>query len=292
MNKKRCAFISVVVALMILLTGIVVYWLQENKESVSDRINRKASETDAVTETADKTDAESVENNDTSEDNRAVVGDNIFYDGPVKVELLSADVLEGDDISAETEYPVEYFQSQTLPVSNLLEDVTDWDSIWKEAPEVKEMQEAPFDAYTYEEMDEILARNQDVIDKYTYTKTMPQKVYFIKCRLTNCGTRTVTNTFPLEVTSVSDSGEMTAREDIVYFDKPIYTDGDERSMRYFFFRLAGGESLDCTIGFAVPQEFGENDRHYYGVRPINGEAYDPTTSPDFVDIDALPQAEK
>ena len=300
MNKRKCAVISVVVALMLLLTGIVAYWLQKNKESVSDRINRKASETDA----AEKVEAgnDTVEQDSskkttteeaTTEDYRQICGDNILMIGSVKVELLSADVLEGDDISAETEYPVEYFQYEELPASNLLEDITDWDSVWNASAELKEMKESPYNAYTDEEYDEIWARNQEVVDKYTYTKTMPQKVYFIKCRLTNEGSVAVTNTFPLEVTSVSETGELTSREDLRYFDKPIYTEGEGRSMRYFFFKLEGQESMECTIGLVVPQEFGENDRHYYGNIPEGSLGqYDPTTLPNFVDIDALPRTEK
>ncbi len=300
MNKRKCAVISVVVALMLLLTGIVAYWLQKNKESVSDRINRKASETDA----AEKVEAgnDTVEQDSskkttteeaTTEDYRQICGDNILMIGSVKVELLSADVLEGDDISAETEYPVEYFQYEELPASNLLEDITDWDSVWNASAELKEMKESPYNAYTDEEYDEIWARNQEVVDKYTYTKTMPQKVYFIKCRLTNEASVAVTNTFPLEVTSVSETGELTSREDLRYFDKPIYTEGEGRSMRYFFFKLEGQESMECTIGLVVPQEFGENDHHYYGNAPEGSLGqYDPTTLPNFVDIDALPRTEK
>ena len=291
--KRKIVVIIAAVVLIAVVIGGAIYKVQKNRTVAPADESRKVSETDAVTETADKADAESVENNDTTEDNRAVVGDNIFYDGPVKVELLSADVLEGDDISAETEYPVEYFQSQTLPASNLLEDVTDWDAVCRESSEIDNWFSLPASRRgNGKDGAQIMAENKEIIDRYTSTVVRPQKLYFIKCKLTNEGTKTVKNTFPLEVTSVSDTGEMTAREDIVYFDKSIYTDGDERFMRYFFFRLAGGESLDCTIGLAVPQEFGENDRHYYGVRPINGEAYDPTTSPDFVDIDALMDIQK
>ena len=300
MNKRKCVVISVVAALMLLLTGIVAYWLQKNKESVSDRINRKASETDAAekveagNDTVEQDSSEETTTEEaTTEDYRQICGDNILMIGSVKVELLSADVLEGDDISAETEYPVEYFQYEELPASNLLEDITDWDSVWNASAELKEMKESPYNAYTDEEYDEIWARNQEVVDKYTYTKTMPQKVYFIKCRLTNEGSVAVTNTFPLEVTSVSETGELTSREDLRYFDKPIYTEGEGRSMRYFFFKLEGQESMECTIGLVVPQEFGENDHHYYGNIPEGSLGqYDPTTLPNFVDIDALPRTEK
>ena len=160
MNKRKCVVISVVMAFMLLLTGIVAYWLQKNKESVSDRINRKASETDAAekveagNDTVEQDSSEETTTEEaTTEDYRQICGDNILMIGSVKVELLSADVLEGDDISAETEYPVEYFQYEELPASNLLEDITDWDSVWNASAELKEMKESPYNAYTDEEYD-------------------------------------------------------------------------------------------------------------------------------------------
>ena len=121
MDKKKRAVISGIVALMIFLTGIVAYWFQKNKESVSDRINRKASETDAAgnMETRKDTGEHDSSEETTMEDYRQVCGDNILMIGSVKVELLSADVLEGDDISEETEYLVEYFEHEKLPAQNI-----------------------------------------------------------------------------------------------------------------------------------------------------------------------------
>ena len=300
MNKRKCVVISVVMALMLLLTGIVAYWLQRNKESVSDRINRKVSETDAAekveagNDTVERDSSEETTTEEaTTEDYRQICGDNILMIGSVKVELLSADVLEGDDISTETEYPVEYFKYEELPAQNLQEEVIDWDAMYEESPEFEEFDKAPYDEYSYDEVIEIMDSYQYLFDKYTTTVTKPNKVYFIKCRLTNEGSVAVTNTFPLWVTSVSESGELKSREVLKYFDKPIYTEGEGRSMRYFFFKLEGQESMECTIGLVVPQEFGESDHHYYGNKPEGSLGqYDPTTLPNFVDIDALPRTEK
>ena len=293
MNKRKCVVISVVMAFMLLLTGIVAYWFRENKDSVSD--NRKASETDAAekVEAGNDTVEQDSSEETTTEDYRQVCGDNILMIGSVKVELLSADVLEGDDISAETEYPVEYFKYKELPSSNMQEEILDRQAMYEESPEFEEFDKAPYDEYSYDEVIEIMDSYQYLFDKYTTTVTRPNKVYFIKCRLTNEGSATVTNTFPLEVTSVSETGELTSREDLRYFDKPIYTEGVGRSMRYFFFKLEGQESMECTIGLVVPQEFGDNDHHYYGNIPEGSLGqYDPTTLPNFVDIDALPRTEK
>ena len=293
MNKRKCVVISVVMAFMLLLTGIVAYWFRENKDSVSD--NRKASETDAAekVEAGNDTVEQDSSEETTTEDYRQVCGDNILMIGSVKVELLSAEVLEGDDISEETEYPVEYFKYKELPAQNLQEEVIDWDAMYEESPEFEEFDKAPYDEYSYDEVIEIMDSYQYLFDKYTTTVTKPNKVYFIKCRLTNEGSVAVTNTFPLWVTSVSESGKLKSREVLEYFYKPIYTEGEGRSMRYFFFKLEGQESMECTIGLVVPQEFGENDHHYYGNIPEGSLGqYDPTTLPNFVDIDALPRTEK
>ena len=244
------------------------------------------------------TEAGSDSDNATTEDYRGKSGDNILMIGSVKVELLSADVLDGrnEEVSTETKYPVEYFKSQSLPADNVTEAVTDWDTILEVSPEFKEFNQAPFGTYTGEETVEKMESFSDLIDSYTTTVVRPQKVYFIKCRLTNESSSAAMDTLPLEVTSVSDTGKMTYREDLKYFDKPIYTEGEDRDKKYFFFKLAGHESMECTIGLVVPQEFDENDRHYYGDSPFDASGgsiqYDPTVLPNFVDIDALPKPEE
>ena len=301
MAKKKM-IISCVLILALVVTGVAAYWLQKNKEPVSERIRRKTSETDTAekTKAADVTDTEvgSDSDNATTEDYRGKSGDNILMIGSVKVELLSADVLDGrnEEVSTETKYPVEYFKSQSLPADNVTEDVTDWDTILEVSPEFKEFNQAPFGTYTGEETVEKMESFSDLIDSYTTTVVRPQKVYFIKCRLTNESSSAAMDTLPLEVTSVSDTGKMTYREDLKYFDKPIYTEGEDRDKKYFFFKLAGHESMECTIGLVVPQEFDENDRHYYGDSPFDASGgsiqYDPTVLPNFVDIDALPKPEE
>lgn len=242
MAKKKM-IISCVLILALVVTGVAAYWLQKNKEPVSERIRRKTSETDTTekTKAADVTDTEAGSDSDnaTTEDYRGKSGDNILMIGSVKVELLSADVLDGrnEEVSTETKYPVEYFKSQSLPADNVTEDVTDWDTILEVSPEFKEFNQAPFGTYTREETVEKMESFSDLIDSYTTTVVRPQKVYFIKCRLTNESSRAATDTLPIEVTSVSDTGKMTYREDLKYFDKPIYTEGEDRDHKYFFLNL-------------------------------------------------------
>lgn len=47
MAKKKM-IISCVLILALVVTGVAAYWLQKNKEPVSERIRRKTSETDTT----------------------------------------------------------------------------------------------------------------------------------------------------------------------------------------------------------------------------------------------------
>ncbi len=263
--------------------GTSAYMLQKNKETPEERSN-----------TTKKTTTNASSENSTTSEKSVVegVGDNVLMVGAIKIEMLSADVIEGSEISTENRYPVEYFRDQTLPDPEETEDIIDWDSIYEEAPEVKDVHLSDYDAYTAEESEEIMDRNQDVIDKYTYTKVKPRKFYFIKCKLTNMGNADVEDAFPYDVVYDSpEASEISYNEALCYYDKPIYTDGDERAMKYYFFRLKGHESMECTIGLAVPQEFDENEKHYYGSLITGNFSYDPAKLPDYVDIDSLPKTE-
>lgn len=57
----------------------------------------------------------------------------MLMSGAVKIELLSADVYTGDEITTEDKYPVEYFRSETLPEPESEEEITDWDALYEEA---------------------------------------------------------------------------------------------------------------------------------------------------------------
>mgnify|MGYP004461888759 FL=1 len=282
--KKNGKYIMVVFA-VILMTGVTVfaYLLQKNKESVAERTGDKL---DRMNKEAIATEEAKGERNDSD-----IVGDNILMIGAVKLEMLSADIFEGDAICEEKTYPVENFQSKTLPEKQTMTEVIDWDSIFEESPEYEKFHLADFGEYTEEEENEIADKYEPLINKYTYIINKPQKLYLIKCRLTNLSENVIEDTLPLDVSAKSmDTGEVEYDADICYFDKAIYTEGSERDMKYYFFRLDGNESMECTIGLAVPQA--ENEKYYYG-EPVTGDTpYDPEMLPDFIDIDALPITNK
>lgn len=294
--KKKKYIIIIALAILMLAVGIAVaYRMQENKESVNDIMKRTASETDAEKENIDVIKGNETSDQENSTENVSEsIGDNVLMIGMVKMELLSVDILEGEGIGSETSYPVEFFQNEELPASNLEQEVVDWDSICEISPEVKEAHMSGSDVYPVDKAIEVYDRNRDLIDEYTYTVIKPQKVYFIKCRLTNMSPYPVEDALPYEVTiKSSDTGAVTYQEDLRYFDKPIYTDDETRYTKYFFYKLDGYENMECTIGLVVAQEFEEGEKHYYGKTPggENPNDYDPAALPDFVDIDALPRTE-
>lgn len=285
MNRKRYLVLILFSVLTLTAFGLVAFKLQKNKESTTDRMERKASETDAQKKDSIVGDEEKKSTENANE----VVGDNVLMVGAVKIELLSAEVFEGEEMETETTYPVEYFYNQKLPAAYRREDITDWDAVYEEDPEFKEFRQADYGAYSREETVDIMDAHKDLIEKYTQTIDSPQKAYFIKCRLTNMSPYPVEDTFPHDVVIKSpDTGEITYDESLRYFDKSVYTEGDAKFMKYYFFNLDGNESMECTIGLVVAQKYGENEKYYFGEPVTDGSPYDPATLPDFVDIDSLP----
>lgn len=287
-KKKRYLVMTVAAVLIMAAVAASAYVLQKNRETPEDRALRKSSEA-----ASEETDSEA-SGNKTGEkiSEKEGVGDNVLMSGAVKIELLSADVYTGDEITTEDKYPVEYFRSETLPEPESEEEITDWDALYEEAPGYKEFQESAGDAYTPEECEEITAQYQDVIDKHTQTVVKTNKLYFIKCRLTNTGDAVVKNVFPYDIVErIPDESEVSFVEGMVYFDKSVHTEGDDRASWYYLYRLEGHETMECTIGLVVPQEPENGVKYYYGQVITGYFTYNPADLPDFVDLDALPKPE-
>ena len=288
----------VLIILILAVTGIVAYSFQKNKESTSDRVSRIASETDAK-----KADASETENSteDGTEDKREGCGDNILMKGCAQIEMLSVDILEGEELANETRYPAQYFGNQELPDAGHTNERMDWDAIYAEAPELKKVREADYGVYDGDEIDAVMNKYADVIEKHTVNIEVTNRVYFVKCRITNVSSTTPIETlFPMDVIYKSeDTDEWGYHEALCYFDKAVYTEGDDRK-RYFTIKLDAGETMECTLGLSVPtdirdlpsQDYGEHVKHYYGELIGSGMSkYDPSLYPNYVDLDALPKTE-
>ena len=298
MKRKKDILMVVLIILILAVTGIVAYSFQKNKESTSDRVSRIASETDAK-----KADASETENGteDGTEDKREGCGDNILMKGCAQIEMLSVDILEGEELANETRYPAQYFINQELPVAGYTNERIDWDAIYAEAPEVEKVRMADYGVYDEEETLAVMDKYADVIEKHTVNIEVTNRVYFVKCRITNVSSTSLIETlFPMDVIYKSeDTDEQGYYEALRYFDKPVYTEGDDRK-KYFTIKLDAGETMECTLGLSVPsdirdlpsQDYGEHVKHYYGELIASGTTkYDPSLYPNYVDLDALPKTE-
>ena len=298
MKRKKDILMVVLIILILAVTGIVAYSFQKNKESTSDRVNRIASETDAK-----KAEASEKKNitEDGTEDKREVCGDNILMKGCAQIEMLSVDILEGEELANETRYPAQYFINQELPVAGYTNETIDWDAIYAEAPEVKKVRQADISEYSADEKVAVRDKYADVIEKHTVNIEVTNRIYFVKCRITNVSSTTPIETlFPMDVIYKSeDTDEWGYHEALCYFDKPVYTEGEDRK-RYFTIKLDAGETMECTLGLSVPtdirdlpsQDYGEHVKHYYGELIGSGMSkYDPSLYPNYVDLDALPKTE-
>ena len=298
MKRKKDILMVVLIILILAVTGIVAYSFQKNKESTSDRVSRIASETDAK-----KTEASETKNitEDDTEDKREGCGDNILMKGCAQIEMLSVDILEGEELANETRYPAQYFANQELPDAGHTNERIDWDAVYAEAPEVKKVRQADISEYSADEKVAVRDKYADVIEKHTAYIEVTNRVYFVKCRITNVSSTTPIETlFPMDVIYKSeDTDEQVYNEALCYFDKSVYTEGEDRK-RYFTIKLDAGETMECTLGLSVPsdirdlpsQDYGEHVKHYYGELIASGTTkYDPSLYPNYVDLDALPKTE-
>ena len=246
MKRKKDILMVVLIILILAVTGIVAYSFQKNKESTSDRVSRIASETDAK-----KADASETENSteDGTEDKREGCGDNILMKGCAQIEMLSVDILEGEELANETRYPAQYFANQELPDAGHTNERIDWDAVYAEAPEVKKVRQADISEYSADEKVAVRDKYADVIEKHTVNIEVTNRVYFVKCRITNVSSTTPIETlFPMDVIYKSeDTDEQGYNEALCYFDKSVYTEGEDRK-RYFTIKLDAGETMECTLG--------------------------------------------
>ena len=115
MKKKYLA--AVIICVLIMATGgTSAYMLQKNKETPEERSGTTMKTTTNASSETSTTSEKSVAEG---------VGDNVLMVGAIKIEMLSADVIEGSEISTENRYPVEYFRDQTLPDPEETEDIID-----------------------------------------------------------------------------------------------------------------------------------------------------------------------
>ncbi len=99
--KKRYLAAVIICVLIMAAGGTSAYMLQKNKETPEERSNTTKKTTSNASSETSMTSEKSVAEG---------VGDNVLMVGAIKIEMLSADVIEGSEISTENRYPVEYFR--------------------------------------------------------------------------------------------------------------------------------------------------------------------------------------
>ena len=292
MRKKRNVIIIGFIILMVVMVGVIAYKLQSNKESTSDRIQRKASETDAEKEKAGSTEKAYDDG----------CGDNILNVGSAQIEMLSVDILEGEELANETKYPVENFYKKCMPVAEYTNTHVDRDTMFAESPEFEKAFTTPTrNEEEFQQRKEALEKYADFIEEHTTEVIVTNKIYFVKCRITNTSGVDIDTALPLCVTYVSqDTGAVSYMESLRYFDKSAYTEGDDRLHKFYNFKLGAHETMECVIGLAVPADIEETQPrdwgnvvyHYYGADiPDGSSAYDPDAFPNLIKLDDLPRTE-
>lgn len=193
--------------------------------------------------------------------------DNILYKNNLSIEILSCEMIEDIDIENQTTYKAEWFCTGELPDAEYTEKYIDRDAIKEACPELRDLWEN--DNYTMEETKEIYNRNLDVIEQHTKMLHPKTRYYFVKCRITNLFGKINETSLELDIFISPDDNEYLAlatHESAVYFDKAIYTTGEEREKRFFWYAFEEDEVLECVLGYEIKEEWNENEKYYLGVQ--------------------------
>jgi len=285
--KKKYIFVGLVVAIAGLLAGILIIRNEKDRQSPVDRYMNAQSEEDpknSVFDEADTATEGAAAENETS---------NNFTYRDIRYEFLSYEIIEDTDIAAQTKYDGANFYSGELPDPNELEEYIDYDAIKAECPELKEMWET--DKYTFEETIEIFNNNIDIVNKHTSMVHFKTRYIFINCQITNTSDK-VRDVYMNEIRCILSSPDMEQyvyNDNMCYFDAPVYTQGEDREHSFFCYSLQPGETLDCTVGFAVKDEI-ENPEYYFGFidMQLEMDGINPVKGKYVIKLSDLEEAEK
>lgn len=180
-----------------------------------------------------------------------------FVQGNVSYEFLSVDIIEDTEIETQTKYPAEYFYDGVLPDADYQKKVFDYEKAVSQAPELEDIFTNSLD-YTAEEYTEIYNRYADVIEGCECVRHPKTRYYFVRMRIRNESEDRAREISVGElyavVTNTSRKARKT-RESVVYFSEPQHTEGEDRTHSFFLYNLQQGETLACTVGFAVREDW-------------------------------------
>ena len=95
------------------------------------------------------------------------------------------------------------------------------------------------------------------------------------------------------IVSSPDMEQYTYNDNSCYFDAPVYTQGEDREHSFFCRPLQPGETLDCTIGYAVKDEI-EDQEYYLGFidTQLESDGINPAKGKYVIKLSDLKEAEK
>ncbi len=191
----------------------------------------------------------------------------------LEFEFLSYEIVEDTEIEKQAAYKAEYFYDGELPDADYQEEVIDYERAEKECPELRDIwAEDADDRYTYEEIADIYNKH---IGEYTSMQHLKTRYLFVKCRIRNLRDKSIEESVSMDYGTVSGDGKDYAYHDGgIYFDKPMHVEGEDRSHSFFYYTFEPGETLECTFGMEIKQEFGEDEEYYIGFKPLD---WDKTT---------------
>lgn len=186
-------------------------------------------------------------------------------DQRLSIEVLSCEMIEDFDIEAQTTYAAEWFKDGVLPDADYIQEDIDYLAIRSESKELDDLW-SRYD-YSDEEANEILQRNQHIIEKHTKRYHPKTRYFFVRCKITNLLEKANDASVDVDSFIASEQGEVFAvHNDAVYFDKAIHLRGEDRDHRFFWYSFEPGEVMECTLGYEIQQERDENEVYYIGVQ--------------------------
>ncbi len=246
-RKTKQAVIILFTMLLIIAGGAAVFKISKKEKGDAQPAKRYQEKKQEIAEHEETQNVKGEKKEDAEEKNSIMIS-------PLKVEVLSYEVIDDSEIGGQTTYAAEYFYENKLPDTEKYEEETDMEACKAECPELKDIWENT-EKYTVQEVKDIYQEHIDVIQKYTTSTYVPRHFVFVKCRLTNTSGRQ--SKVLLNVMDVCPSSKDNSvfnsfiSDTMVYFDKPIHTEGEERVHSYFEYSFKPDEALECILGFEV-----------------------------------------
>ena len=212
---------------------------------------------------------------------------NIIHCGTLEIELLSCEVLHETELGQQKRYPGTNFFLGEFPSTDYTIRYMDEEKVEAECPALKELWENT-EKYSQEEYEKITNENMEIIQKHIYSRHPNSDYAFINCRITSTSPGSYYIPACIYVRSADGNLASYDIDAICYFDKAIHTEGNDRTY-FFVYDFAPGETLECTLGFVLQEDFnmGEGQIYYIGAEPLKLPVEDPEYNRNAVRIDRI-----